>query len=251
MQTQNYLSYGELAWTEPIIAPPATYESEVTYYVNLIQENAINMTQTLLHLGCGAGGYDFIFKQHFQVTGIDMSSEMLAIARQTNPEVTYFLSDMRNFQLSESFDVVIIPDSIDYMITSLDLQQTINCAYQHLKPGGLLVIVAKTREEFWENNFCYQGSQDDVQITIFENNYLPATHSNIYEATLIYLIRQQEQLTIYTDRHILGLFSQSQWLSGLQGAGFQVKQFRLDDVYAPFILGEGDYPMQVFVGIKS
>ncbi len=64
------------------------------------------------------------------------------------------------------------------------------------------------------------------------------------------MIRRDGELSIHTDRHRLGLFSQTEWRSLLKDAGLQVKQVRLDGVYDPFIIGEGAYPMQVFVGVK-
>lgn len=247
----SWLSYSLLAWTETIIAPPSSYEEEAGYFVKVLQENAQSEMKTLLHLGCGAGGYDFILKRFFQVTGVDISPEMLAIARQTNPEVTYVQGDMRDIQLSACFDVAIVPDAIDYMVTLPELKSAIAVANRHLKPGGLLAIVGKTREEFWDNNFCYSGKNDEVEITIFENNYIvPDYPSNSYEATLIYLIRQQGEQTIHCDRHLLGLFGESDWLSAFQEAGLTVKQQRWDGVYEPFILGEGDYPMQIFLAFK-
>ncbi|WP_017307190.1 class I SAM-dependent methyltransferase [Spirulina subsalsa] len=251
MQPNSYLSYSLLAWTEPIITPPADYEEEVGYCVKILQENSPSELKTLLHLGCGAGGYDFIFKRFFQVTGVDISPEMLAIARQTNPELTYVQGDMRNLQLCACFDAVIIPDAIDYMVTLPDLKRVIAVARQHLKPGGVLVIVGKTREEFWHNNFCYRGGNDAVEITIFENNYiLPGDPPTSYEATLVYLIRQGGELTIHCDRHLLGLFAQSDWQSAFQEAGLPVKQTRWDGGYEPFLFPEGDYPMQVFVALN-
>lgn len=47
---------------------------------------------------------------------------MLDIARATNPEVTYLRGDMRSVDLRQEFDVVAIPDCIDYMATLPDLQ---------------------------------------------------------------------------------------------------------------------------------
>lgn len=41
----------------------------------------------MLHLGCGAGGHDFHFNQHFAVTGVDLSDGMLELAKKRNPEV--------------------------------------------------------------------------------------------------------------------------------------------------------------------
>jgi len=250
MQTNKWLSYGDLAWTESIIASPADYADETEFYVNLIKENAQTETKNLLHLGCGAGVNDYTFKKHFKVTGVDISEKMIEIARKTNPEVTYLQGDMRSVDLNERFDIVAIPDSIDYMVTLPELQSAIAAACKHLMPGGVLLIVAKTREELRENNFCYTGAKDDVEITIFENNFIPKQDPSTYEATLVYLIRQEGKLSIHTDIHRLGLFSQAEWLSLFDDAGLKVKQVSLDGVYDPFILGQGEYPMKVFIGVK-
>jgi len=175
---------------------------------------------------------------------------MLEIARKRNPEATYLEGDMRSIELEDRFDAVVIPDSIDYMAALADLESAIAMACRHLKPGGVLLVVAKTSEEFEENNFCYTGSKDGVEITLFENNYIPKPFRMVYEATLVYLIRRQGDLTLYHSQRQLGLFPLEQWLSVLTGAGLEVRRARLDHVYDRFILSEGSYPMQVFIGIK-
>lgn len=142
----------------------------------------------LLHLGCGAGGHDSHFKKHFRVTGVDISDPMLTQARKTNPDVTYVRGDMRTVQLEERFDAVIIPDSIAYMVSRSDLEAAIGNAAGHLKPGGALLVVFHTGEDFRENNFVYTGYADGVHITVFENNHIVS--GSTYEATLVYLIRQ-------------------------------------------------------------
>lgn len=251
MVADRWLSYGDLAWTESVIASPGDYAEETELYVRIIKESSRIETRTLLHLGCGAGGNDWTFKKHFTVTGVDISEEMLRLARATNPEVTYLHGDMRSVDLKERFDAVAVPDSIDYMATLPDLEAAIGTACRHLKPGGVLLITAKVREEFRENNFCYTGAKNGVEITIFENNYIPRPFRSTYEATLVYLIRRRGRLSIHTDRHVLGLFSQAQWISLMEGAGLEVSQTRLDGLYDRFILGEGEYIMQVFVGIKT
>ena len=250
MKSTKWLSYADLAWTEPIIAPPGEYAGENELYVNIIKEHAGDDARDILHLACGAGGNDFTFKKHFAVTGVDISQEMLAIAAALNPEVTYVLGDMRDVDLGKRFDAVVIPDSIDYAATLQDLEMTIATACKHLNPGGVLLIVAKTREEFQENNFCYTGSKDDIEITVFENDYVCRPDRSRYEATIIYLIRHKGRLETYTDRHELGLFSHDQWLSTLRGAGLTVEHEQLEGVYDRFILGEGTYPMRIFVATK-
>lgn len=111
----NWMAYNELAWTDDILAPPETYEEEVLIYVEAINNRISSQNVTMLHLGCGAGGHDFHFKEHFSVTGVDISEGMLALAKKRNPEVSYVTGDMRTIGLNRKFDVVVIPDSIMYM----------------------------------------------------------------------------------------------------------------------------------------
>ncbi len=79
-------------------------------YTKLIKDIILVPFPTMLHLGCGAGGHDFHFKKHFQVTGVDLSQGMLDLAKKTNADVTYVMGDMKTICLNEKFDVVVIPE---------------------------------------------------------------------------------------------------------------------------------------------
>jgi SAM-dependent methyltransferase len=244
----EWLAYNELAWTETILAPPDEYEETTEPLINAIREHSVNEVETLLHLGCGAGGNDYIFRRYYQVTGIDISEKMLEIARELNPEAVYYHGDMRTIELGELFDVVVAPESIDYMKTEDELYSAIMTAQKHLKPGGLFLVVANIAERFSQNNFVYTGSRDDIEITLFENNYIPPYPGTTYEATLVYLIRRNGKLEIYTDHHVLGLFKLETWLDLLKKAGFDTnKQISMDHAYDRFMVGEGKYPRSMFV----
>ena len=250
IKRNKWKSYSNLAWTEPIVAPPDEYAEYTELFVRIIKENSKIKPKTLLHLGCGAGGNDYIFKRHFTVTGVDISEDMLKIAKKLNPEAVYYKEDMRALKLDQYFDAVAIPDSIGYMVTVKDLKRAIYTSYKHLKPGGVLLIVAHTKEEFKENNFLYTGSKEDIEITVFENNYITCPSESTYEATIIYLIRQKGKLEIHSDKHIIGIFKLEEWLNILKGFEFQVKQIKLEHSYDRFILGEGQYPLRTFVCTK-
>ena len=250
MKKNTWHAYSDLAWTEPIIAPPENYEEETGLFAKVIKEHSKTEARTLLHIGCGAGGNDYTFKKYFKVTGVDISENMLEIARKLNPEVIYLYGDMRTIRLNECFDAVAIPDSIGHMTTVGDLRQAILTAYTHVKSGGVLLIVAHIREEFQENNFVYTGSQGDVEITLFENNYIPDPPGTTYEATLVFLIRRKNKLEIHSDTATIGIFKLSTWLDLFQEIGLNVKQMKLEHAYDRFILGEGEYPLLMFVCSK-
>jgi SAM-dependent methyltransferase len=252
MEAGNWLSYNDLAWTEPIISPPENYSEEVEMYCRVIRENAGLPVKTLLHLACGAGILDFAFKNHFKVTGVDISPGMLEVAAKLNPEITYHLADMRSVRLHETFDAVAIPDAIGYMTTREDLRKALHTACRHLKKGGVLLLAVHTKEEFRENNFAYAGVKDDIKITVFENNHISDPQGDTYEATIVYLIRRSGDLEIATDRHTIGLFALETWRRLLrEELGLQVRELRLDHLYDANLLGEGEYPMTVFACLKT
>ncbi|MBM3707013.1 MAG: class I SAM-dependent methyltransferase [Actinobacteria bacterium] len=246
----EFLSYDKLAWTEPIVGPPEEYADDTELFTKIIKEYSTIEPKTLLHLGCGAGGNDYTFKKYFKVTGIDISSDMLKMAKKINPEVKYHNHDMRCLKLDKTFDAVAIPDSIGYMVTEKDLRGAIFSAYNHLKPGGILLIVTHTKEEFRDNNFLYTGSNKDTEITVFENNYIVGPAKTTYEATIIYLIRKNGKLKIYSDIHTIGLFKIQVWLDIFKEFGFEVKKIKLEHSYDSFILGEGKYPLTIFACLR-
>ena len=165
-------AYNQLAWTEHILGGPESYAGEAKTYIEILKRHISVPSPRMLHLGCGAGGHDFHFKQQFSVTGVDLSKGMLEIAKKTNPEITYLNGDMRNVNLDEKFDAVVIPDSIAYMNTLEDLSAALKNAAGHLKPEGILLVVAHTKEEFRNNNFAYTGENENIHITVLENNHI-------------------------------------------------------------------------------
>jgi ubiquinone/menaquinone biosynthesis C-methylase UbiE len=247
----TWIAYNDLAWTEDWLADPAEYEDEVKVYVDLIKHTASEPPITLLHLGSGAGGHDRIFKRHFTVTGVDLSLGMLNKARALHPDIEYHEGDMRTLRLNRQFDAVVIPDSIDYMASRDDLRLAIQTAVAHLKTSGVLLVVAKTKEIFQNNNFAYTGEKDGVHVTLLENNYINPFRPNTYEATFVYLIRQQGELTIHTDHQVLGLFSQATWEKVFKDAELTMQKTNLNSIYDKHLLGDGEYPLIVFVGQKA
>ena len=251
MKKESWLSYSDLAWTEPILSDPSESREETEIYCQHIKDNAFGQAETLLHLACGAGYNDYSFKNHFQVTGVDLSSKMLEQAKKINPEVEYILGDMRTVDLHKQFDAVVIPDgSLGYMLSEEDLKLALANADRHLRPGGVLLFTISTKEEFQDNNFVYIGSKDDIQITVFENNYLLKNQPHLYQATMFYLIHNQEKSKTYIDQHTLGLFELAKWRELLSELKYHFEEFRMDNLYDENLMDEGEYPMTMFVCIK-
>lgn len=244
----SWTVYNDLAWTEHVLAPPETYEEEAMIYIKALENYISCKNPTMLHLGCGAGGHDFHFKKHFAVTGVDLSEGMLKLARTTNPEVTYVKGDMRTIDMNGKYDVVVIPDSIGYMSTLEDLRAALKNAAAQMNPGGVMLVVAHTKEEFRNNNFAYTGEKDNLHITVLENNHIVS--DSAYEATMIYLIRQEGELSLHYEVHRLGLFLYEEWMEIFKECRLKIEEFNQDHLYDQYLLEKGEYKLKVFIGFQ-
>lgn len=242
----NSRLYKDLAWTWPIISPPEEYADETAEIIKLLREYTKIPLRRLLNLGCGGGHNDFNLKSSFDSTGVDISENMLALARKLNPEVNYRLGDMRSVRLDESFDAVTIFDSINYMCTVDDLKAAFKTAYDHLCPGGVLVTcIDEYVEKFKQNKTIHlTRSRGDVEITLIENYYDPDSSDTWYEDHMIYLIRRSGILTIENDYHRLGLFPIRTFETIMKEAGFDAQQL------SSSILNGAGEECPIIVGVK-
>lgn len=122
------------------------YKEECNYIEKLFKKYLLKKPKTILDLGCGTGNHDFILaKKGYMVTGVDLSGEMLKIAKkrrkEMNLKVDFFKGDIRKVNLKKRFDVVISMFAvIGYQISNDDLEKALKTAFNHLKKGGLFVF---------------------------------------------------------------------------------------------------------------
>lgn len=229
--------YHDLAWLWPVWGTLEEYRAECELFISLIREFARIEVRSLLDMGCGGGKNAFLFKRHFQVTGVDLSEPMLAHARKLNPECSFHVGDMRTADLNRTFDAVFMNDSIAYMTTSPDLLAAFRTAHRHLRPGGVMVAFAEySKENFTQNKTTVSvATAEGLEATIIENSYDPHPGDDTSETTFVYLIRERGRLRIEHDFHDVGLFSLAAWREALREAGFEVHEqtARLGDQELP------------------
>jgi SAM-dependent methyltransferase len=97
---------------------------------------------TVLDLACGTGSITALLAGAYQVSGLDISPGMLAVARQKLPgRIPLYLGDMTSFRLDASFDVIVCAyQGINHLLSLADWQASFDRACEHLSPGGLFVF---------------------------------------------------------------------------------------------------------------
>ena len=101
--------------------------------------------QGVLEIACGTGRVTIpLAKAGYQMTGFDVSPELLEIARSKTigePNPTWIQADMRTFELDRKFGVVISPGhSFQFMNTAEEQVQCLEQIKRHLLPGGWLIL---------------------------------------------------------------------------------------------------------------
>ncbi len=127
------------------------YAAEAEYIHNLIQRYDPS-AKSVLNLGCGTGGHDFpLARKKYEMTGVDMSNEMLAVANSQlltlnlQPSAIHFVQgDIRKIRIERIFDVVIsLFHVMSYQTTNDDIMATLDTVRGHLKDDGLFIF------DFW------------------------------------------------------------------------------------------------------
>lgn len=105
---------------------------------------SVSRKTKLLELGSGGGKVLELFKVKIpekKLTGIDVSSELIAIATTKLPQATFTLGDFTKVYLPPNhFDVVLSVRSIEYLNEGA-LRKTFRSVYSTLKNGGVFFVV--------------------------------------------------------------------------------------------------------------
>lgn len=96
----------------------------------------------VLELAVGTGRIAIpLAERGFEVTGVDISSQMIAELHKKSSQVTTFVGDMKDIQIPALFDMVLLVfNGITYAQTLEEQVATMKNAAHHLKPGGVLVV---------------------------------------------------------------------------------------------------------------
>ena len=147
--TRPDLNRYEDAWTAEIYdfeQARSWGERDVAFYLSLAAESP----GPVLELACGTGRVTLpLARSGVEVTGIDISPHMLAVARRklaaeepaVQERVKLALGDMTAFELGTRFALIAIPfRAFQALLTRDEHRGCLRCCREHLLPDGRLVI---------------------------------------------------------------------------------------------------------------
>ncbi|MDD2421880.1 MAG: class I SAM-dependent methyltransferase, partial [Heliobacteriaceae bacterium] len=145
-ETELKCMYGALALIYDQLMAHVDYAGWVTFAEQAFTRYQVK-PETVLDLACGTGGITSrLLAKGYQVTGVDISPDMLAVCADRNQQylttgkLALIAQDMRLVTLPRPVDAVVcFLDSLNYLASPADLQTVFQRIAQVLRPGGVLV----------------------------------------------------------------------------------------------------------------
>lgn len=212
------------------------YQKEVEWLQALIQEHARRPVASLLDLACGTGEHITTLREHYEVEGLDIDPDMLALAQQKHPDIVFHQADMADFDLGRCFDVVTcLFSSIGYVKTLPRLQQAVECMARHVYPGGLLIVEPWLVPDAFHEGSLHASFVDEPDLKVARISTSRIEDGAISVLDFHYLVGTPDGIEYFTEQHELGLFTDADYWNVLEATGTEV-------VYDPLgLTGRGLY----------
>lgn len=203
------------------------YDEEVVFIKSIVRTFKVKGIN-LIDMACGTGTHAKIFAENgFKVTGVDVNSEMVKIAKTKAKNATFLKGSMQSFKSKEKFDVATcLFTAINYNKNISDLKNTIKNFYNLLSKGGIVIFdlgVIKGQKEKKNGIFIDTYTENDLQIARISQWNQSKDNPDIRNANFLMLIKDKGKIDFEIDEHELGIFSVEEIKSIMRNVGFAVK----------------------------
>lgn len=151
----------------------ADYGAFVSFYKQVFEKFGISPS-LICDLGCGTGTLTALMqKEGYDMIGIDISPEMLSVAKERSPEILYINQSVTDFELYGTVDAAYGSlDIINYLLEEDELYSHFRLIKNYLNPGGLYIFdissYYKLSQILGNNTFVYET--DNIFYT-WENSF--------------------------------------------------------------------------------
>lgn len=216
-------AYGALAYSYDRLTNDVEYESVVDFYFEILAREGLR-PRTAVDLACGTGSVALILaRKGIQVTGVDMSEEMLCVAFQKAQALEnapiFVHQKLQRLHLPVGVDLAVCAlDSLDYVTDPDDCQEAIRRVYKALNPGGCFIFDVNTPEKLRAMDGQVFLDEDDDVYCVWRGEF--DEKSNICSYAMDLFQREGNVWLRSFEEHREYAYSAQQLTGYLKAAGF-------------------------------
>jgi SAM-dependent methyltransferase len=220
------------------------YGKEFRIYDGLLRKYGC---RSVLEIGCGSGELSPYFREaDYGYAGLDLSDDMLRIARREHPGAEFIQGDMRRFSLGRAFDSVLITGrSFSHLITNKDVLNALKSVHAVLKDKGVLIFDCFRAEELILNpqkESVQEVKRGDTRYRRLNRASLNLKTGWTFHWEAEYRIEKKgRKERIVKDKTVLRAFTEDEARLFLRLTGFDVLESHRGKVYV-FVARRDDRP---------
>lgn len=238
MSSKNYLKFAQLYST-------GSYPQYSKYIASKLPDMLGKLgarPSKILDLACGEGTFAIeMAKLGYEIVGLDLSSEMIEIARDKSKEAgieaTFLHRDMREFSLEEDFGLATSWfDSMNYLLNRSDFFKTLENVHDSLAGGGYFVFDVNTIHALsvqWQEHDCYVQRDDSSVFELHRTGY--DRSERLARLTITFFVNQGDTWEKHEEVHMEKGYELEEIKEMARQAGFAVSDIwsDLENFYPP------------------
>ena len=140
------------------------YDPELKRFLHLV------LGKEVLDLGVGQGSNSIpLFKQGYNITGVDCSAKCLHICEENCPGLNLIQSDIRNFEIEKNKYDLILSRYVLHFLHKDESYKIIENVKKNIKKSGLIFISVFSTEDFRIKKFSSNPNFEELENHIFHN----------------------------------------------------------------------------------
>lgn len=197
-------------------------------YIEKIIEKEDTKVQNILELACGTGNLTIpLTKKNYDIAGIDISEEMLGVAREKaekeGVELVLLQQDIAelDFDITNLDCVLCACDGFNYITYDEDLENVFKKTYELLKENGLFIFDISSFYKLSSvlGNNMYGENREDI--AYMWQNYFD-DEENLVEMELAFFVKDEDgRFERFEEVHQQRAYTEEEILDMLQSVGFK------------------------------
>ncbi|MDD7305741.1 MAG: methyltransferase domain-containing protein [Peptoniphilaceae bacterium] len=155
--------YKDFAYIYDKLSFDIPYDFYADNIKKLVKKDAID-NDRMLELACGSGKLTSYFFDDFKyIDALDLSRDMLDVFKKKfiRENLNLYQANMTEYIKEDSYDlIVVLLDSVNYLLNKSDIGKLFENSYKNLKKGGLLVFdinsLYKMENIFGNESYVYE-----------------------------------------------------------------------------------------------
>ena len=212
------MQYGEIA----LVYDSLMYDMPYEKWAEFLRKN-LKGTK-ILELGCGTGSITEILSAYYDITAVDISEDMLDIARQKlikkGRSARLCQGDMSEFSLNKPLDSAIcICDGINYLTSPQKVKDTFRKVYDNIQAGGRFIFDISSENKLRSMaNQLYSEDTDEVTY-IWRNNI---DNDIINMDITFFILEEDDKYFRFDENHYQRAHKKEEITLWLNECGFEV-----------------------------